>query len=468
MANLYPGQLTAAQVGSYFVGHYYSLLQHQPAFVHQFYSDVSTLLRLDGARIESAAGMMQIHSLMMCLNYAVMEITAAHSIESWNGGVLVTVRGSLQTKDSISRRKFVQTFFLAPQEKGFFVLNDIIHFLDEEQVHQHQATVLPNTNYPTNIIPSNPIPASVSNYILGEGTHAGEFVAPIPAQETSSVEKHSFAEPSQQAPQSAEKLEETSVEELTASLANITNVVRDPPAPADVHIGEPTKHTYASILRVAKGEPGQSVTHGASLNKQVLLSSEWHSAPQAAAQQSRSASALGPESSEAVEENAAPEDEGESRSVYVGNLSPSITTSEIEQEFKNFGSIKPDGVTIRSRKETGVHYAFVEFEDSISVQNALKASPVQVNGRSLHVEGRRPNNGTSRGRRGGRGRGGYHSDAPRGRFGGRTYGRGSGEQENNGDRDYYSNRPRSNGYLQQRGSRQERGILGSRNTRNSE
>jgi len=40
----------------------------------------------------------------------------------------------------------------------------------------------------------------------------------------------------------------------------------------------------------------------------------------------------------------------EIKSVYVRNLTPTVSPSEIEEEFKNFGRIRPDGVVIRSRK----------------------------------------------------------------------------------------------------------------------
>lgn len=85
----------------------------------------------------------------------------------------------------------------------------------------------------------------------------------------------------------------------------------------------------------------------------------------------------------------------EIKSVYVRNLSPTVSPSEIEEEFKNFGRIRPDGVVIRSRKvytphfhittnygfesklftciqDVGVCYAFVEFEDMTGVHNAVK------------------------------------------------------------------------------------------------
>ena len=40
----------------------------------------------------------------------------------------------------------------------------------------------------------------------------------------------------------------------------------------------------------------------------------------------------------------------EIKSVYVRNLPSTVSASEIEEEFKRFGRISPDGVVIRSRK----------------------------------------------------------------------------------------------------------------------
>ena len=88
----------------------------------------------------------QIHALVMSLSYTGVEIKTAHSLESWNGGVLVMVSGSVQMKNFNQMRKFVQTFFLAPQEKGYFVLNDIFHFVDEEPVHHYPAVLLSQSN----------------------------------------------------------------------------------------------------------------------------------------------------------------------------------------------------------------------------------------------------------------------------------------------------------------------------------
>jgi len=79
----------------------------------------------------------------------------------------------------------------------------------------------------------------------------------------------------------------------------------------------------------------------------------------------------------------------------------------------------------------------------------FQASPIEINGRQIYVEERKPNSGIRGGRRGGRGRFGG---------GGRGYARGGGDEYNGG------NRGRSNGYG--RVPHQERGILGSHAQRN--
>ncbi|XP_014514711.1 putative G3BP-like protein [Vigna radiata var. radiata] len=459
MATPFPIPVTAAQVGTYFVGQYYQVLQSQPEFVHQFYSDASTMLRVDGNTRETAAAMLQIHALIMSLSYTGIEIKTAHSLESWSGGVLVMVSGSVQIKDYNHRRKFMQTFFLAPQEKGFFVLNDIFHFVEEDQVHPQQAVLLPQSNHDSQLNTSSAINKPVSNYLLGGDIQARDYVATNEVKENGVVDNYGFSEQRlQRGPDSEHIREDTAVEESNGSLQSSVTAVQDHvPASPDQPAGEPQKHTYASILRVAKGQSTPSVASQPS-HKNVSPS-EWDQAPQSSSQQlptTASTNAFERSETDAVEELPVTEDEDEIKSVYVRNLSPTVSPSEIEEEFKNFGRIRPDGVVIRSRKDVGVCYAFVEFEDMTGVHNAVKTGSVQIAGRQVYIEERRPNsNIPSRGGRRGRGRGSYQSDAPRGRFNSRSFGRGNGQD--GGDREY--SKSKGNGFYRPN-PRQERGNSG--------
>lgn len=85
----------------------------------------------------------------MSLNFTQIEIKTANFLNSWGDGVLVMVSGLVQTKEYSHQRKFIQMFFLAPQEKGYFVLNDYFHFVDEEQVQP--APVIAQDNFETNM-----------------------------------------------------------------------------------------------------------------------------------------------------------------------------------------------------------------------------------------------------------------------------------------------------------------------------
>ncbi|KAK8571944.1 hypothetical protein V6N13_047571 [Hibiscus sabdariffa] len=465
MTSPYPIPVTATQVGTYFVGQYYQVLQQQPHLVHQFYSDSSTLVRLDGNNRDTATGILQIHALVMSLNFTGIEIKTAYSLESWNGGVLVMVSGTVQVKDFNSRRKFVQTFFLAPQDKGYFLLNDIFHYIDEEQIHQHPAVLLAqhNLDLKLNAFATNPEP--VPSYMLGGDIHGRELLAPINTKENGLTDKYNFPEQQlRQALESESIVDNSCVHESNGSFLHTVNpVLEHVPLAVEESVGEPQKQTYASI--VAKEQPASSVVPQVSVNMNTPPASDSdHDTSHTARQPVFSSNAVEVSSTDIVDEISPAEYEGEIKSVYVRNLPTTVSEFEIVEEFKKFGEISPDGVVIRSRKDVGICYAFVEFEDMTSVHNAVKAGSALVAGQQVYIEERRPNSYIpSRGGRRGRGRGGHPTETSRGRFGGRSYGRGGAYDGNNQD---YA-RSRGNGFYRPI-PRQDRVLSGHQVSRNGQ
>lgn len=77
--------------------------------------------------------MQEINKKILSLGYGELsaEIISVDSQESYGGGVIVLVTGFMIGKDD-NKRKFSQSFFLAPQEKGYFVLNDAFRYVDEK------------------------------------------------------------------------------------------------------------------------------------------------------------------------------------------------------------------------------------------------------------------------------------------------------------------------------------------------
>ncbi|XP_039031246.1 nuclear transport factor 2-like [Hibiscus syriacus] len=392
--------------------------------------------------------MLQIHTLAMSLNFTAIEIKTINSLDSWNGGVLVMVSGYVKIKDFNGRRKFVQTFFLAPQDKGYFVLNDIFQFVDDGMVYQHPASTVKEDKLDSKLNVSSPVAEPpVYDYALEE--EVSEYINLVRI-EVFPVDKYSL--PDQEDVEDKVTVGEAPAEETLVLHHSVVDTVQEPPAiPLDEPVQEPPRRTYASILNVPKQQSASSVQVQHSYNKTPPSTTDWDHTPESTSQQSRPAWSDVPESAAEtkVEEGLISEEgeyTGEYKSVYVRNLPSTVTAAEIEQEFKNFGKIKPDGVFLRVRKDVvGVCYAFVEFEDILAVHNAIKASPIQFAGRQVYIEERRPNSSSTRGGRRGRGRGSYPPESSRGRIGSRSLGRGN-DQESG---DY---RSRSNG-LYQRGSR---------------
>ena len=91
-----------------------------------------------------------------------------HSVDaqsSANGGIIIQVIGEMSNHGD-PWRKFVQTFFLAEQPNGYFVLNDIFRFLKEETLEGdgtdedvHEFNTIPEPVPVTQTVVSAPEPA---------------------------------------------------------------------------------------------------------------------------------------------------------------------------------------------------------------------------------------------------------------------------------------------------------------------
>ncbi|XP_057841692.2 nuclear transport factor 2 isoform X2 [Cryptomeria japonica] len=448
MASSYSTPVTAVQVGTYFVNQYYQVLQQQPECAYQFYTEMSTMSRVDRDKQETASGTMEIHSRVMSLNYTgcLIELKSADAQDSLSGGVLVMVTGSIQRRDREVKRNFVQTFFLAPQENGYYVLNDIFRFCEEDSYVEKQFDALTNGDHEPQLKSVSPAtepalePSSPATIELKR-----EFTTATTVEEEAIVEEYNISD-QQEFPILEDKLEDVSMEVSIAgtSAAVPSMETASASAPVEETTGEVTKHTYASIASKAMNKASPSTTsqsYQAPSNKPIVVVSEQHPTAQPSQQnQSLNASTEIDESQpNASDDGAGLENGGDGRSIYIKNLPLTVAAVDLELELKKFGKIKHGGVNVVNRKDTGVCYAFVDFEDSSSVQSAVGASPIQFGGRQIYIEEKRTSN-TPRGRRGGRGRG-FQNEGVRGRGYYVSRGRGGGQEAG---REYF-NRGRGGG-----------------------
>ncbi|RWW00979.1 hypothetical protein GW17_00036018 [Ensete ventricosum] len=86
-------------------------------------------------------GMQAINEKILSIGFVRVETKSVDAQESLGGGVIVLVTGFLTGEDTV-KRDFTQSFFLAPQDKGYYVLNDIFRFVEEADNHpEHQGLV---------------------------------------------------------------------------------------------------------------------------------------------------------------------------------------------------------------------------------------------------------------------------------------------------------------------------------------
>ncbi|MBA0834836.1 hypothetical protein Goarm_007161 [Gossypium armourianum] len=233
------GTPSAQVVGNAFVEQYYHILHQSPNLVHRFYQDSSCLSRPDMyGNMTTVTTMQAINEKVLSLNYEdyTAEIKTADAQDSFEKGVIVLVTGCLTGKDNV-RRKFTQTFFLAPQDKGYFVLNDIFRYVEEKELQ--------------NTVPDNGINEQASTSALTpepEPTHENLVEDPLtyPEDEDDNNGAEVF-DPSDK--EEGSVIEDEVVEPQNITSPNETVVVVDSPP---VVLEDAPKKSYASIVKVMK------------------------------------------------------------------------------------------------------------------------------------------------------------------------------------------------------------------------
>ncbi|KAH1154735.1 hypothetical protein GLYMA_18G159100v4 [Glycine max] len=408
-----PPQTPAADiVGNAFVDQYYHMLHESPELVHRFYQDVSKLGRPEQNGIMGiTTTMFDINKKILSLGYGELsaEIVSVDAQESYGGGVIVLVTGFMIGKDDI-KQKFTQCFFLAPQEKGYFVLNDVFRYVDENGI-QGSAHDIGTPAPPDTVADPSVLETQVSEQISVTAEDGGEEVY-NPENGQAAIEEEEAPVP--------EVLDE--IPDDSQMVAGLASQIEEVPKKSYAYIVSlHSKIPYSFLVKVMKegAAPSSTVTPVSVKSAHKSQEQQGIAAPPPSSISETNGSII---NTNEVGNNQ--ETEAEGYSIYVKGLPPTATPAVLENEFKKFGPIKSGGIQVRSQK--GFSFGFVEFEVASAVQSALEASPILINGRQVVVEEKRSTN-RGRGRfssgrapsfrgEGARGRGNYGN--------GRSYGRG--------------------------------------------
>ncbi|XP_042459245.1 nuclear transport factor 2-like isoform X2 [Zingiber officinale] len=361
-------RLPAHVVGMAFANQYYQILTSSPQLLFRFYKEGSTLSRLDHrGEMISVTGMDAIKEKLLSVDYSEYraEIKTVDGQKSMDGCVTVLVAGYLTGKDD-AKKKFAQFFMLAPQDKGYYVLNDIFRLLAPEQAEQleQQENEVPEEeklDEAETIDPSAEIPCSVHQEV-----QTGKEIDGV-SESLQAVTLN---------PSSSTTLEESPRRE---SYASIVNVMKEKPTPPV----SPPVPSKAAVVKT--GQPASPISIPA------LVTENGSVTPNAADSYRR------------------PEPEAVGYSIHLKNLPLYVTPEQLQEEFKKFGPIKPGGIHIKCFRHSGICFGFVDFEVADAVARAIKASPVTIEGRPAFVEKQRSSNlrASNRGR--------YRNERTRGR-----------------------------------------------------
>ncbi|KAF9907554.1 hypothetical protein EC991_010850 [Linnemannia zychae] len=423
------GEATAVvashEVGMMFVHEYYTFLNKEPSRLHCFYNKQSTMSH--GIQGEEAE---DIHAKILALDFEDCKVLVSNvdSQTSLNGGIMIQVLGEMSNRGGPSQ-KFVQTFFLAEQPKGFYVLNDIFRYLkddsevdaevveeEEQQQEEPQIAICPPAPEPeVAICPPAPEPVPEPEIAICPPAPEPEIIVPPtlepqvaicppapepvveekkPAVEEKKTEKKEHKKHDKKADKKetkkdaakkeAEVTEKPKTPEPTkkqngapAAAETVAPAVETPvPAPAPVPAEPPKPKTWANLA--AKDSSAWGAAASAAKGSSVNISQPVTPKPQVVSQPKPQQQQQQQGGFQKVNGH------NEFYPIYVKNITDRISEEQLREALSKFGVVKKVELTQKG------NCAYVDFTTADAMHAALKQNKVPVGSEFVFAEERRP------------------------------------------------------------------------------
>ncbi|KAK9240176.1 hypothetical protein V1525DRAFT_246672 [Lipomyces kononenkoae] len=383
-----PDAISQEEVGWLFVQSYYTYMNKEPHRLHQFYTRKSIMVHgNEGERVPALVGQQQINKKIMELGFQDCKVLVSNvdSQPSSNGGLVIQVLGEMSNR-GVPSQKFVQTFFLAEQKSGYFVLNDIFRFLKEDIGSEYDEEDLPIEEP----VPTAGADGYVESHVTSQASHVPEHL-PIPSSDTpgpESVEQdeatiqENFASHGgdSESPDVIIEEEREPAVEVPPPQSQVDEVPPVPLAP----LPEPELHVEQEAPPVAAAPTGP-VSWAALAAKRSAAVAAAPAAPPVAP-------AASPEPVKAVVTApvAKPADEKkkpEYHSAYIKGINDKVNDKALREALSQFGPLKHFEV---NRQKS---CAFIDYADAATLKTALEAHIVIVGDQNIYIEERRRGSG---------------------------------------------------------------------------
>ncbi|CAG9937575.1 unnamed protein product [Clonostachys rosea f. rosea IK726] len=445
--------LSKDQIGWIFIEQYYTTLSKTPERLHLFYHKRSQFVAgVEAQLADVSVGRQAIQERIKKLDFQDTKVRVSNvDSQASFDGIVIQVIGEVSNKAG-EPKKFVQTFVLAQQPTGYFVLNDILRYIDDEDQVPQEAAEANTAEAQEAAVEVEPAaePEKPAEAASEDSSPALDVKAvEQKLEEASSEEAAPVAEEKVEAEKPATKTEaakpdpETTAKDLAEEDAKSAEKPQDPaPSPAAKEIaqpepaapeptGPPKPMTWASRAAAAAGPRPVPAAPA----EKAAAPAAAAAAPVAEAQ-SKDASGWQTAGADSKRQNrpqsisAAPLDK-EGTLGYVKYVTDKVQDGELKKALEAYGELAYFDINRQK------NCAFVEYKTAEGLQAALGASPHSVNGEQIIVEQRRPKantygNNFSGGRGGSqRGRGGFDGNrnggqgGNRGNFSGQNRGRGA-------------------------------------------
>ncbi|KAK4507411.1 hypothetical protein PRZ48_001146 [Zasmidium cellare] len=473
-------EVSKDEVGWYFVEQYYTTLSRSPEKLYLFYNKRSQFVSgQETDKVPVCVGQRAINDKIRDLDFQDCKVRVTNvDSQSSDSNIVIQVIGEISNKGQ-PHKKFTQTFVLATQTNGYFVLNDIFRYLVEEEDEPETETAqqvedvqqVPGTESgfqepaPTEAEPktltSSADPTAVEHDAaqVDKGleekvvNHVEEETAPVVNGEHAETEEEAVEEtPATTAPEAAETNENerpsTTESEIQpekpkdpeptpiASPAKQAAPQAAPAAPKPAAPAAPK--TWANLAAAANRvatpatpavpQPASSTTsRPAAKAAPSAPSAPAAATPSAPAAQRQEAAASdsqdewtavgGSHNRQQSRQTNAPQPEQPQNRGYIKNVHENVDYEELKAELEKFGELAY--LDIARQKNC----AFVDFKTPEAYNAALNV-PFELAGEKIFVEERRIRPGSTPyvprgqyqgGRGGGRGGAGGQG-APRGNF----------------------------------------------------
>jgi len=405
------------EVSWLFVQEYYTIMNNSPEKLHQFYNKDSYYC--NGSEGESSKiyhGQSEINKRIKELEYEDCKVLVSNvdSQVSSNDGIIIQVLGEMSNKGGASH-KFAQTFFLAKQPNGYFVLNDIIRFLKEDIENEYEDFDAPNENYATqeqymdnqgNTMMTEEIIEQMNESLVIDneaGLEEKENLETIEIQptieekkvETEAVEEKVEAPATTTTTTELNTTPETDSATDTNEVNNTANATTITQVPSTNETTTTTAAANPTTATTTTTDPTTELTESATESETkranqvksfatvtAFNTSNSHATTTHYKEVSKVESKSLPNASKTTQGRGVRQDQkiNFEREIFIKDVNDNISRDKLKEAFSKFGEVKNIDVFYNR------HNGFVEFATVESVKKAIAAKSVMIDGHKVLAE----------------------------------------------------------------------------------